>query len=77
MTIEMLSPDQNQTKVTRNISHCLDHGCQLGWLLDPATQMVIADPADQRSQTFSEAANVLPVPAFRANFTLTLGELLG
>ncbi len=25
-TIEILSPDQNQTKVTKNILHCLKHG---------------------------------------------------
>ena len=29
-TIEILSPDQNQTKVTKNILHCLQHGTQMG-----------------------------------------------
>jgi Uma2 family endonuclease len=30
--IEVLSPGQNQTKVTRNILYCLRHGAGLGWL---------------------------------------------
>ena len=29
-TIEILSPDQSQTKVVRNILHCLSHGTQMG-----------------------------------------------
>jgi Uma2 family endonuclease len=37
-TIEILSPDQSQTKVTRNILHCLDNDTQLGWLIDPSEQ---------------------------------------
>jgi len=37
-TIEILLPDQSQNRVTRNILHCLAHGCQLGWLVDPEDQ---------------------------------------
>jgi Uma2 family endonuclease len=32
-TIEILSP-QKPNKVIGNILHCLQHGCQLGWLVD-------------------------------------------
>ena len=39
-TIEILSPDQSQTKVTKNILHCLKHGTQMGWLIDPEEQSV-------------------------------------
>lgn len=39
-TIEILSPDQSQTKVTKNILHCLKHGTQTGWLIDPDEQTV-------------------------------------
>lgn len=31
-TIEILSPDQSQTKVTKNILHCLKYGTHMGWL---------------------------------------------
>ncbi len=40
-TIEILSPQQSQTKVTRNIIHCLRNGTQLGWLIDPREQSVL------------------------------------
>jgi Uma2 family endonuclease len=33
-TIEILSPNQSSNQVTGNILHCLNHGCQLGWLID-------------------------------------------
>jgi Uma2 family endonuclease len=39
-TIEILSPDQSQTKVTKNILHCLKHGTQMGWLIDPEEKSV-------------------------------------
>lgn len=39
--IEILSPDQSMTRVTRNILHCLDHGSQMGWLIDPQEQVVL------------------------------------
>jgi Uma2 family endonuclease len=34
-TIEILSPEQKPNKVIGNILHCLKHGCQLGWFIDP------------------------------------------
>jgi Uma2 family endonuclease len=39
--IEVLSPDQSQTKVTGNILHCMKYGCQLGWLIDPKERSVL------------------------------------
>jgi Uma2 family endonuclease len=39
--IEILSPDQSQTKVTRKILHSLRHGTQLGWLIDPDERVVL------------------------------------
>lgn len=32
--IEILSPNQKSTKVIDNIVHCLEHGSQVGWLID-------------------------------------------
>jgi Uma2 family endonuclease len=39
--IEILSPDQNQMKVTRNILHSLRHGGKMGWLIDPDERVVL------------------------------------
>jgi Uma2 family endonuclease len=76
-TIEILSLGQNQTKVTQNILHCLDHGCQMGWLIDPAEQLLIAFPAETRSRSFSEPDDLLPPPSWAKELQLTAGELFG
>ena len=76
-TIEILSPDQNQTKVTRNILHCLDNGTQLGWLIDPSEQSVLVYFPKQQPAFFAETTDILPVPQFANVFQLTLGELFG
>jgi Uma2 family endonuclease len=74
-TIEILSPDQSQTKVIKNILHCLDHGSQMGWLIDPAERSVIVYAVDRSTQIFDEDSDILPVPEFAKDFRLTLGDL--
>ncbi|MEL6787960.1 MAG: Uma2 family endonuclease [Cyanobacteria bacterium J06607_15] len=74
-TIEILSPDQSHTRVTRNILHCLDNGTQLGWLIDPSEQSIFAYYPKQQPEFFEDANDVLPVPDFAKSFKLT--NLLG
>jgi Uma2 family endonuclease len=76
-TIEILSPDQSQTKVTKNILHCLQYGTQMGWLIDPAERSVFVYSADRSTQVFDEEIDILPVPEFAKDFQITLGELFG
>jgi Uma2 family endonuclease len=76
-TIEILSPDQSQTKVTKNILHCLQNGTQMGWLIDPAERSIFVYAADRSTQVFDEEIDVLPVPEFAKDFQLTLGDLFG
>ncbi len=73
-TIEILSPGQNQTRVTRNILYCLDNGTQLGWLIDPAVQSVLVYFPKQQP-AYLEIDALLPVPQFADDFRLTIGEL--
>ncbi len=40
-SIEILSPDQNANRVIDNLLHCLHHGSQLGWLIDPNDYSVL------------------------------------
>lgn len=40
-SIEILSPDQNANRVIDNLLHCIRHGCQLGWMLDPDDYSVL------------------------------------
>ncbi|CBN58516.1 MULTISPECIES: Uma2 family endonuclease [Kamptonema] len=76
-TIEILSPDQSQTKVTKNILHCLNHGTQLGWLIDPNEQTVFVFLPNQHPIVFDEPQQQLIVPSFASEFILTVGELFG
>jgi Uma2 family endonuclease len=74
-TIEVLSPGQSQTKVTKNILHCLKHGTQMGWLIDPKEQTVFVYRAKQETEVFDESSELLPMPTFVAGLKLTVGEL--
>jgi Uma2 family endonuclease len=76
-TIEILSPDQSQTRVVRNILHCLAHGTQMGWLIDPEEKLVFVYFADQRVTVFEDTNDRIPVPAFADAFHLTVGQLFG
>lgn len=76
-TIEILSPDQNQARVTRNILHCLNHGTQLGWLIEPEEEIVFVYFPKQQPEVFDEPEAQLPVPSFASELRLTVGELFG
>ncbi|MDJ0844529.1 Uma2 family endonuclease [Crocosphaera sp.] len=39
--IEILSPEQSSNRVIGNILYCLEHGCQLGWLIDPGDRSIL------------------------------------
>ncbi|MBW4560485.1 MAG: Uma2 family endonuclease [Mojavia pulchra JT2-VF2] len=76
-TIEILSPDQRQTKVTGNILHCLKHGTKLGWLLDPDERSVLVYPPKQQPELLQAEQEILPVPDLVSNLQLTVGQLFG
>jgi Uma2 family endonuclease len=59
-TIEILSPDQRANRVARNILHCLEHGCQIGWLVDPEDRSILVYLPQQQPQFF-EGSDRLPV----------------
>lgn len=74
-TIEIISPDQSQTKVTKNILHCLKHGAQMGWLIDPGEQSIFVYLSDQPTTVYDEPGARLPVPEFAKDFNLTVEDL--
>ncbi|NES87058.1 MAG: Uma2 family endonuclease [Moorea sp. SIO2B7] len=74
-TIEILSVDQSQTKVVRNILHCLSHGTRMGWLIDPEEEVVFVYFADRTPAVFEEKNDLIPVPPFAEAFSLTIGQL--
>lgn len=76
-TIEILSPDQSQTKVTKNILHCLNHGTAMGWLIDPDEQTIFVYRPKQQPEVFDQAAQPLPVPAFANELRIRVGQVFG
>ena len=39
--IEILSPEQAQTRPLEKLIHCAEHGTELGWLLDPEADSIL------------------------------------
>jgi Uma2 family endonuclease len=81
-TIEILSPDQSTTdqsttKVTKNILHCLEHGAQMGWLIDPAEETVFVYRPGMAVDCFDAPEEQLVAPGFVKDFSLSIGELFG
>jgi Uma2 family endonuclease len=74
-TIEILSPQQSQTQVIRNILHCLDNGTEMGWLLDPEASLIFVYRAEKSVQLFENSEAVLPVPKFAEAVQLKVGEI--
>lgn len=75
--IEILFPEQSQTKVTKKILHSLNHGSQMGWLIDPDEQTIFVYRSQQQPLFFEESSGILPVPNFSQELQLTAAELFG
>jgi Uma2 family endonuclease len=76
-TIEILSPDQNQMRVTKNILYCLKHQTRMGWLIVPDDRSVLVYLLDQTPEVFETPQARLPVPGFAQDFSITIGDLFG
>lgn len=75
--IEILSPEQSQTKVTKKILSCLRDGTQMGWLIDPAEQSVFVYLPDKAADFYDQPDAQLPVPTFAIELQLTVQTLFG
>ncbi|MBW4665239.1 MAG: Uma2 family endonuclease [Chroococcus sp. CMT-3BRIN-NPC107] len=74
-TIEILSPNQNATKVISNILHCLKHGTQLGWFIDSREKIAIAFLPSQQPVELT-GQDILLMPEF-INLQLTVAQIFG
>lgn len=75
--IEILSPDQSQTKVTKKILQGLKYETQMGWLIDPDEKSVFVYTPKQQPEVFEESGEQLPVPSFAKELRLSVGDLFG
>jgi Uma2 family endonuclease len=57
--IEILSPEQKPNKVIGNILHCIEHGSELGWFIDPDDHSVLIFSRDRQPQLV-EGEQLLP-----------------
>ena len=73
--IKILSPDQRQNQVLANLLHCVDHGTELGWLLDPKDENILVISGDRRIQIF-KGTDTLPV-LNGINLELTAEQIFG
>lgn len=76
-TIEILSPEQSQTRVTKNIFHCLEQGAEMGWLVDPEESTVLVYYPQQNPELLDEPNMAISVPKFVGEQPLTIQELFG
>jgi Uma2 family endonuclease len=60
--IEILSPDQSQTRVLGNLLHCSAQGTELGWLVDPEAESVLVVLPEQRVQLLTGEAQLPTLP---------------
>jgi Uma2 family endonuclease len=56
-SIEILSPEQSQTKVLANLLRCVQHGTGLGWLIDPEVESILVLFPDQRIQLLTGSSS--------------------
>ena len=73
-TIEILSPDQNPTRVINNILFCLNHNAKLGWLIDPEEKLVLVFKPQQQPEA-KENQDILPVLDVLSDLQLSADDL--
>lgn len=69
--IEILSPDQSTTKVVTKILHCLQHGTEVGWLIDPAEKLIFIYHSQNQIDLVDDSGKELIVPEFASAVKLT------
>jgi Uma2 family endonuclease len=74
-TIEILSPEQSATKVLNNITHCLKHGSEMGWLIDPEERSILVCQSGRELTVIEEPNAIIPVPDFASAIQLTLNNM--
>ena len=75
--IEILSPDQSMSLVTKKILYCLANGSMLGWLIDPNEKLIFTYTKSSQPLFFEDKNDAIPVPDFAQDVQITLGDIFG
>ena len=70
-TIEILSPRQSPNKVLAHILHCIEHGAELGWMIDPEEKNIFVISSDRRIQMFTGEQSVTILSGIDLVLTVT------
>ena len=73
--IEILSPDQRQSKLVKKILFALEHGTEVAWLLDPEEELIFIYRANQNVQLCDRPEQILPMPDFAIALQLTVENI--
>ncbi len=60
-----------------NLLLCLDHGCEMGWIIDPAESLIFTYSLGKPVRVFESLTERLPTPEFVTEVSLTPGEVFG
>ena len=63
--------------VTEKILHCLNHGCLLGWLIDPSQKKILVFQPNKQPIFLQDSTDIIPVPEFLSEYELTVETLFG
>lgn len=73
--IEILSPEQAQTQPLAKLLHCVEHGTELGWLLDPAADSILTISSESRVKLYRDRS---PLPALSGlELELSAADIFG
>jgi Uma2 family endonuclease len=73
--IEILSPDQNSSKVIGNLIYYLENGSKLGWFLDPSAQTILVLLGDRPPKLIE--GNNIPPTLEGINLELSVEQIFG
>lgn len=59
-SIEILSPEQNYSKVLEKLLHCSRQGTELGWLINPSDETILTIFSDQKIELY-QGNSILPI----------------
>ena len=71
-TIEILSPDQSSNRVIGNILYCIEHGCQIGWLIDPSDRSILVFRPNQPPQLLKDNETLPVLPEILLKITVVM-----
>lgn len=73
--IEIISAEDNSTRVINNILTCLERGTELGWLIDVQEQKIITFPKAEQPEV-QQKDDCLPILSGLRTLKLSVADLL-